>query len=142
MKITGLTTGKSYTFAWRFANSNGVQQTYSRSTPLVTLKAPGNPEPPTHLHLRVVDHSLFVRWRMSQSGGRPVIKFNIRVSSLDGVVLFEKASYQPQIAFHHLTVVDGLRVEVNTMTSAGISEWSMPFVYSLASRLSLFSFIV
>lgn len=134
MKITGLTTEKSYTFAWRFANSKGVQQTYSRSTARVTLQAPTTPEPPRHLHMGVVGDSLFVRWRMHESGGRPVIKFNIRVSDLTGAVLFEKASYQPHIAFHRLSVTDGLKVEVNAMTSAGISQWSQPFVYSVASE--------
>lgn len=129
-----MTSGKSYTFAWRFANSKGVQQTYSLASPLVTLKAPGNPEPPRHLHVGVVEDSLFVRWRMTQSGGRPVIKFNIRVSDLTGTVLFEKASYQPHIAFHHLTVTDNIKVEVNAMTSAGISQWSQPFIYSKSSR--------
>ena len=78
-----------------------------------------------------------------QSGGRPIIKFNIRVSDLTGTVLYEKASYKPHIAFHNVPAVTGVKVEVNTMTSAGISEWSQPYVYSLTSKYSLllYSFI-
>ena len=132
-----MTSGKSYSFAWRFGNSKGVQQTYSLASPSVTLRAPGNPEPPRYLHVNRIDNTLHIKWRMNQSGGRPVIKFNIRVSDLSGTVLYEKASYKPHIAFHNVPAVSGVKVEVNTMTSAGISEWSQPFVYSLTSTFSL-----
>ena len=77
---------------------------------------------------------------MLHSGGRPIIKFNIRVSDLTGTVLYEKASYKSHIAFHNVPAVTGVKVEVNTMTSAGISEWSQPYVYSLTSNIH-FSFI-
>ena len=37
-----------------------------------------------------IDNTLFIKWRMLHSGGRPIIKFNIRVSDLTGTVLYEK----------------------------------------------------
>lgn len=40
LKITGLTTGKTYSFAWRFGNLKGMQETYSRDSDSVTLKTP------------------------------------------------------------------------------------------------------
>ena len=38
LKITGLSLGKTYSFAWRFGNSKGVQETYSRFSVPVTIK--------------------------------------------------------------------------------------------------------
>ena len=40
LKVAGLANGKTYTFAWRFANTKGKQETYSRTSPAVTLQAP------------------------------------------------------------------------------------------------------
>ena len=79
--MQGLTTGKSYSFAWRFGNEKGVQETLSRFSPAVTLRAATVPEPPSNVHIKVVDDALLVRWHMKESGGRPVLKFNVRVST-------------------------------------------------------------
>ena len=43
LKITGLSLGKTYSFAWRFGNAKGVQETFSRFSMPVTLKASSTP---------------------------------------------------------------------------------------------------
>lgn len=73
--------------------------------------------------------SLSLRWRYLQTTGKPVLKFNVRVSDLSGRVLFEKVAYKPHVHFHHLPAVAGLRAEVSVMTAAGLSAWSQPVVY-------------
>lgn len=130
--MQGLTTGKSYSFAWRFGNEKGVQETLSRFSPAVTLRAATVPEPPSNVHIKVVDDALLVRWHMKESGGRPVLKFNVRVSEVSGNVLFEKTSYRDFIAFRNIPQRDDLLVSVNAMTSLGLSAWSQPYVYSSA----------
>lgn len=72
---------------------------------------------------------LFMRWRYLETTGKPVLKFNVRVTDLTGRVLFEKVAYKPHVHFHHLPTVEGLRAEVNVMTAAGLSAWSQPVVY-------------
>lgn len=105
-----------------------MQQTYSRSTPVITLRAATVPEAPSNVHLKVTDNALLVRWHMRESGGRPVVKFNVRVSDFNDRVVFEKVSYRDVIAFHNLPQQDQLKVEVNAMTSMGLSAWSQPYV--------------
>lgn len=128
--MQGLTTGKSYAFAWRFGNEKGVQETLSRFSPAVTLRAATVPEPPSNVHIKVVDDALLVRWHMKESGGRPVLKFNVRVSELSGRVLFEKTSYRDFIAFHSIPQRDDLQVSVNAMTALGLSAWSQPYLFA------------
>ena len=128
--MQGLTTGKSYSFAWRFGNEKGVQETLSRFSPAVTLRAATVPEPPSNVHIKVVDDALLVRWHMKESGGRPVLKFNVRVSDASGRVLFEKTAYRDFIAFHHVPQRDDLQVAVSAMTALGLSAWSQPYVFA------------
>ena len=128
--MQGLTTGKSYSFAWRFGNEKGVQETLSRFSPAVTLRAATVPEPPSNVHIKVVDDALLVRWHMKESGGRPVLKFNVRVSGASGRVLFEKTAYRDFIAFHHVPQRDDLQVAVSAMTALGLSAWSQPYVFA------------
>lgn len=87
------------------------------------------PDPPEHIHLRVDGSSLSMRWRYLQATGKPVLKFNVRVSDLLGRVLFEKVSYKPHAHFRGLPAVDGVRAEVNVMTAGGLSAWSQPVVF-------------
>lgn len=87
------------------------------------------PDPPEHIHLRVDGTSLSMRWRYLQATGKPVLKFNVRVSDLVGRVLFEKVAYKPHVHFQGLPSAEGLRAEVNVMTAAGLSAWSQPAVF-------------
>lgn len=75
-----------------------------------------------------------MRWRYLETTGKPVLKFNVRVTDLSGRVMFEKASYKPHIRFHHVQSGQGIRAEVNVMTSAGLSAWSKPVVYQPSGR--------
>ena len=75
-----------------------------------------------------------MRWRYLETTGKPVLKFNVRVTDLSGRVMFEKASYKPHIRFHRVQSSQGLRAEVNVMTSAGLSAWSKPVVYQPSGR--------
>lgn len=148
LKVAGLANGKTYTFAWRFANAKGKQETYSRASPAVTLQAPstfflsiifyrdslylGVPTAPQYIHMNVEGSTLRLHWRPVENTGRPVLKYNVRVADLTGRVLFEKVAYKPFLAFHQVAVENGLSVQVNVMTSAGLSEWSLPYVYNPA----------
>lgn len=92
------------------------------------------PEPPKSIHMYVGDDMLAMRWRHFETNGKPVLKFNVRVTDLSGRVMFEKASYKPHVRFHHVQSRQGLRAEVNVMTSAGLSVWSKPVVYQPSGR--------
>ena len=146
LKVTGLASGKTYTFAWRFANTKGKQETYSRASRAVTLQAPctfylsfysldefsllAAPVAPQYIHLVVEGSTLRTHWRPVESTGRPVLKYNVRVADLTGHVLFEKVAYKPFMTFRNVMTQNGLSVQVNVMTSAGLSEWSVPYVYN------------
>ena len=88
------------------------------------------PEAPKHIHIKVEDSLLKLHWRRVENNGRPILKYTVRVSDLTGRILLEKVSYKPFIVFRDVTTSNGLAVQVNTMTAAGLSEWSQPYVYS------------
>lgn len=88
------------------------------------------PEAPKYIHVKVEDSLLKLHWRRVENNGRPILKYNVRVSDLTGRVLLEKVSYKPFILFRNVVTSNGLSVQVNAMTAAGLSEWSQPYVYS------------
>ena len=88
------------------------------------------PVAPQYIHLMAEGSTLRTHWRPVDSTGRPVLKYNVRVSDLTGHVLFEKVAYKPFMIFRNVATQSGLSVQVNVMTSAGLSEWSVPYVYN------------
>lgn len=88
------------------------------------------PEAPKYVHVKVEDSLLKLHWRPVENNGRPVLKYNVRVSDLTGRILLEKVSYKPFIVFRDVSVSEGLAVQVNAMTAAGLSDWSQAYVYS------------
>lgn len=88
------------------------------------------PEAPKYVHVKVEDSLLKLHWRRVENNGRPILKYNVRVSDLTGRVLLEKVSYKPFIVFRDVVTSGGLAVQVNAMTAAGLSEWSQAYVYS------------
>ena len=72
--------------------------------------------------------------------GKPLLKYTVRVMA-GNEVLFEKVAMKPHAVFRDETP-DTLTVQVNAITSAGISQWSRPYVYDANRGFFRGSFIV
>ena len=85
-------------------------------------------------------HSLLLLQWDPVPAGKPLLKYTVRVMA-GNEVLFEKVAMKPRAVFRDETP-DQLTVQVNAITSAGISQWSQPYVYDAIRAYFIGRFIV